>query len=442
MSTRHPSRTARLPAIAALTAVALLCGGAAQAVDYGPFSLTGFAKGEGGRVSAQCKNCQVDPSANKQFVWADELVQGRDYGAGNAHVTLFQPYLGAKFDLPQGFRVEGLLSQRYRDGDVDFPGFWYERNAAISHDDYGSVRVGAMTTRGWSLADYPYGSNVGVADIWGSAGAGYGILTRAVRVQTRPLDVLDSDLVLEATYDPGRKGWHRNKPRFLELYAQYHKGDLVVDAIYQSSKNGTPSAFGHGVFTGLTPFPADDAILGSSSQGIAMVMARFQVDSRIEISGGLRANRWSGAYARITRPASTSPSGFDEWNDPFNVDWSKDLGGGVYQGYPATSVDILLGAQYHFDANWTLSTGMVHLGAAATDNPSDRGQSNSATVNSLGLNYDFKNGLQLYVSGTLVRYARRGLSPLSMPSNSAFTNIDSRLTSRGNSWLVGGVYTF
>jgi hypothetical protein len=442
MSTPTPSRVARPCAITALIATALLSGGAARAIDYGPFSLTGFGKAEGGRVSSRCKGCQVDPTANKQFVWADEVVQGKDYGAGNSHVTLFQPYLGVKFDLPKGFKVQGLLSQRYRDGNVDFPGFWYEKNVALSHDDYGSVRIGAMTTRGWSVADYPYGSNVGVADIWGSAGAGYGILTRAVRVQTRALDVLEGDLVLEATYDQGKSGWNRNKPRFWELYAQFHKGDLVIDAIYQKAQNGTPSAFGHGVFTGLTPFPADDAKLGSSSQGIAMVMARYQVDSKIEVSGGLRANRWSGAYARITRPASSSASGFDEWNDPFNVDWSKDLGGGVYKGYPATSMDIMLGLRWRFAANWTASTGFTHLGPAATENPSDRGQSNAATVNTIGLNYDFKNGLQVYGSGTLVNYARRGLAPLSMPSNSAFTNIDSRLKSRGNSWLLGAVYTF
>ena len=442
MSTPTPSRVARPCAITALIATALLSGGAAQAIDYGPFSLTGFAKAEAGRASSRCKACQVDPTADKQFVWADELVQGKDYGAGNTHVTLFQPYLGVKFDLPKGFKVQGLLSQRYRDGNVDFPGFWYEKNVALSHDDYGSVRIGAMTTRGWSVADYPYGSNIGVADIWGSAGAGYGVLTRAVRVQTRPLDVLEGDLVLEATYDQGKSGWSRNKPRFWELYAQFHKGDLVVDAIYQLGKNGTPSAFGHGVFTGLTPFPADDAKLGSSSQGIAMVMARYQVDSKIEVSGGLRANRWSGAYARITRPASTSVSGFDEWNNPFNVDWSKDLGGGVYKGYPATSMDIIVGLRYRFAAYWTASTGFTHLGPAATENPCDRGQSNAATVNTIGLNYDFKNGLQVYGSGTLVNYARRGLAPLSMPSNSAFTNIDSRLKSRGNSWLLGAVYTF
>ena len=426
----------------ALLFAGLLFGGAAQAIDYGPFSLTGFAKAELGRVSTVCKTCQVDPSADKQFPWADELVQGKPFGAGTTHVTLFQPYLGFKYDLPKGFKVQALLSQRFRDGKEDFKGFWYEKNAALSHDDYGSVRIGAMVTRGWSVADYPYGSNIGVADVWGSSGAGYGVLTRAIRVATRPLDVFEGDLVLEATYDQGKAGWSRNMPSFTELYAQFHRGDLVVDAIYQNSKNGTPSAFGHGVFTGLTPFPADDSKLGASSQGIAMVMARYQVDSKIELSGGVRGNRWSGAYARITRPAATSGSGFDEWNNPFNVDWRTDVGGGVFKGYPATSVDLMLGARYRFGGNWTAYTGLVHLGAAATSNPSDRGQSNALTVNTLGLNYDFKNGFQVYGSGSLVQYARRGLSPLSMPSNSAFTNIDSRLKSRGTSYLAGAVYVF
>ncbi len=443
MSTPTPSRAARPSAFTALVAAALLsCGGAAQAVDFGPFSINGFAKAEAGRVSSKCKNCQVDPTATKQFIWADELVQGREYGSGNAHVTLFQPYFGAKFELPQGFKVHGLISQRYRDGNVDFPGFWYDRSVALSHEDYGRLTVGAMTTRAWSLADYPYGSNIGVSDIWGSSGSGYGLLTRAVRVQTRQFDVLEGDLVLEGTYDMGKSGWDKNKPSFVELYLQYHKGDLVVDAMLQRAKNGTPSAFTHGPFTGLTPSPADDAKLGSSSQGIVLVMARYQVDSKLEISAGLRANRWSGAYARITRPASTSTSGFDEWNEPFNVDWSKDLGGGVYKGYPATSVDMMLGARYRYLPNWTVSAGLVHLGAAATDNPSERGQSNAATLTTIGLGYNFRNGLEVYTSASLVRYARRGLSPMSMPSNSAFTNIDSRLTNRGNSWLVGAVYTF
>ena len=262
-----------------------------------------------------------------------------------------------------------------------------------------------------------------------------------MRYTSRILDVLDGDLVLEATYDMGKAGWQRNKPRFLELYAQYHKGDLVVDATFQDTKNGTPSAFGHGVFTGPFYDASFDSALGGNSQGIAMVMARYQVDAKLEISGGLRGNRWSGSYAKLLLPASANPAGYDIWNNPFNTDWKQDLGGGVYKGYPATSLDLSLGARYKFGP-WTASTGMMHMGAASTTNPSDRGASNAATLNTVGLNYDFGRGIQVYGFAALVQYAHKGLSPLTMPSNSAFTNIDSRLTTRGNYLGAGAVYVF
>lgn len=425
--------------------VGLMLGASAQAIDFGPFSLTGFAKGEVTGVSDLCKECQARAGENKQRYWADPLVQNASYGFGTTTVTLAQPYLGAKFDLPRGFKVGGLLSQRWRDGKEDFKGFYYDENVYVSHDDYGSLRVGAMTTRGWSVADYPYGSNLGIADVWGSSGAGYGLLSRALRYTSRALDIADGDLVLEASYDIGKAGWKVNKPRFLELYAQFHKGDLVVDAVYQYAKNGTPSAFTHGPFTGLTPFPRDDALLGSSNQSIAMVMARYQVDSRIELSGGLRANRWSGAYARITVPESTlTGTGviqLAQWNEMFNVDWSTDLGGGVFKGYSATSLDLMLGARYRF-GQWTASTGFVYLGPAATANPYNRGQSNSAAINTLGLNYNFRNGFELYGTVGIVNYAKKGLSPLSAASNETYTNIDSRVTTRGAWITLGALYAF
>jgi predicted porin len=437
MHTDTPPRPARL----ALLAAGLLLGGAAQAIDFGPFSLHGFAKAEANRVSTVCTDCQVENGEARDRYWADEIVQGKSYGAGTTHVTLVQPYLGVKFDLPAGLKLQGLLSQRFRDGKEDFKGFWYDRTVALSHDDWGSLRLGAMTTRAWSVADYPYGTNVGVADVWGASGAGYGVLTRAARFTTRALDVAEGDLVLEATYDEGASGWHKNKPSFWELYAQFHRGDLVVDAMFQDTRNGTPSAFGHGVFTGLTPFPADDSKLGGSSQGIAMVMARYQVDAKLEVSGGLRGNRWSGAWAVITTPASASASGYDQWNNMFNVDWSPTHNACPCKGYPATSLDLMLGLRYRMGA-WTASTGMVHLGAAATANPTERGQSNAATVNTIGLNYNLRNGLEVYGMAGIVQYARLGLAPLSMPSNSAFTNVDSRLKTRGNWYGAGAVYAF
>lgn len=404
----------------------------AQAIDIGPFTLSGFAKTESQTGSNQCPGCQRFPNEDKQRLWADELVAGQPYGRHTQTTTLIQPYLGTRFDLGGGYRLSGLLSQRWRDGKADIPGFWYERNIAVSHEDLGSLRFGAMTTRTWSVADFPYGSNVGVADAWGSAGAGYGLLMQALRYTSRPLDVLDGDLVLEATWDRGNTDFKVNKPRFLEFYAQYRHGDLVIDAMAQDTRNGTPSAWSHGPFTGLTPDAADDAKLGGSGQGIGMVMARYQLDSRIEVSAGMRRNRWSGAYAVVTK--SGPP---DQWNNMFNVDWNGSLGGVANPGYPASSRDLMAGVR-HRSGPWTASTGLVHLGKARTANPSERGQSNSALINAYGLQYELGDGLAVYGLAGWVRYGRIGLSPMSMPSNSAFTNVDSRVARSGN-WIGLGV---
>lgn len=415
----------------------------ASAIDFGPFTLNGFVKAEATRVSSYCKDnsCQVDPLASKEFVWADELVQGKGFGNGTTHVTLLQPYLGVKFDLPRGFKVSGLISQRWRDGKEDFKGFWYDKSVALAHEDYGSLRIGAMTTRAWSMADYPFGSDIGLADPWASSGSGYGLLTRAVRYTSRPFDVAEGDLVVEGTYDVGQSGWRRNKPRFFELWVHYGRGDLSLDVMVQDARNGAPSAFSHGPFTGLFYDSAFDSALGGSSQGIAMLMARYKYSAGLELLGGARANRWSGAYAKLLQTRTENPAGFDVWNNPFNVDWSTDLGGGVYKGYSARSIDVVLGLRYKFGP-WTASTGLLHLGTADTDNPSERGQSNSATIGTVGLDYDVRQGLRVYANAGIVNYGRKGLAPTSMPSNSAFTSIDSRLKRSGN-WFGGGVvYTF
>jgi hypothetical protein len=164
------------------------------------------------------------------------------------------------------------------------------------------------------------------------------------------------------------------------------------------------------------------------------------LDAKLELYGGLRGNRWSGAYAKFLQSAADNPEGFDVWNNPFNVDWSNDLGGGVYKGYSAKSVDLVLGARYQISQKMAAYASLVHLGSASTDNPSERGQSNRAAFSTIGLNYDIFPGLRLNGQVGTVNYNALGLSPTSMPSHQAFSGIDSRITKRGN--LIGASATF
>ena len=134
----------------------------AWAVDLGPFTLTGFAKVEFTRASNQCVNCQTYPTEDRQKPWADALALGKRYGVNDASLTLFQPYLGTRnFDLGAGFKVKGLLSQRWRDGRVDIPGVWYEKNLILTHEDHGMVQVDLIDARALAEGPAPAFSSTG-----------------------------------------------------------------------------------------------------------------------------------------------------------------------------------------------------------------------------------------------------------------------------------------
>jgi hypothetical protein len=102
----------------------------------------------------------------------------------------------------------------------------------------------------------------------------------------------------------------------------------------------------------------------------------------------------------------------------------------------------MLGARYRITDRIAFTTGLVYLGEGSTDNPSERGQSNSATINNFGLNYDVAPGFSVYALAGLVHFKRKGLAPLSMPAHDAFTGIDPRVATRGNWFGLGAVYTF
>lgn len=453
-----------------LLAAGLAVSGASNAIDFGPFSLNGFAKADFSRTSKVCggdsaqsqssggaartSSCQLFPDENRERPWADALVLGRAFGTRNGNITLAQPYLGAKFDLPQGFKVQGLISQRWRDGKIDIPGIWYEKNLALSHEDYGSVRVGAFPTRAWAFADYPFGSDFSGGDTWASTGAGYGLNTKAIRYTARTLDVYDGDLVLEVTWDRGDTAFKRNKPRFLEFWARYYRGDLKLDAMYQDTRNGPPASWGHAPFTGVFYDAKYDSKIGGSGQSIAMLMARYQINSNFELGAGIRHNRWSGAYAVCI----DFIDGQCRYNNFFNVDFfGTDANGVSGRAYSQTTNDFTLGLRY-VNGPWSASTGLVYLSKASTDNPYERGQSNSLFKATVGGGYNFGNGLVAYGSVTAFAYGQQPqtwgcniikdrpagsctLAPRSVPTNNAGGG-DARVSRYSNGVTVGMTYSF
>lgn len=424
--------------LSALVAVGVGGVTGAQAFEAGPFSLTGFAKANLGYVSNGCTDCQRDTSAGRHFIWADDLAFGKEYGGLATDSVQIQPILGVKFALPKGFTISGTYAQRYRDGKADLPGVVYERSATLKHEYYGSVQIGNFPSRGWNRPDYPYASDLGQT-AFSDAGAAYGILTKAVRYTSRELFVADGNLVLEAAYDQGNTQFKRNKPQLVELWALWARGPLVVEAVAQSAKNGAPAAFAKAGFTGLTPFPdRDDKKLGGSSQGIFMLLGKYQIGTAYELSGGLRFNRWSGAYAVQLTPGAQA-----QWNNAFNVDWGGfDANGVPNPGYSARSMDLMLGLRKYVTPKLVAYSGLTYLGRATTKNPSERGQSNTALFATVGARYAIGGGLTVSGSLNAVAYGRKGLAPLSMPAHNAFSNIDSRIANRGNWVSVEANYQF
>ncbi len=411
---------------------------AGHAYELGPFTLTGFAKVSVGRVSNGCDKCQRDPEAGRHFIWADDLVYGKEYGDLATHSVQIQPTLGVNFDLPRGFKLSGAYSQRWRDGKPDLPGVVYERSATLKHEYYGTLQVGNFLSRGWNRPDFPYASDLGQT-AFSDAGAAYGILTKAVRYTSSELFFAEGNLVLEGTYDMGDTAFKRNKPHLFEFWALWARGPLVVEGVLQAGRNGPPAAFAKAPFTGLTPFPdRDDKQLGGSGQGMFLLLTKYQIGTAYEVSGGLRVNRWSGSYAV---PLTTGA--LAQWNNPFNVNWGGfDANGVPNPGYSARSVDLMLGLRKYINPKLVAYTGLTYLGKARTTNPSDRGQDNTALFASVGARYAVGGGLSVSASLNAVSYGRKGQAPLSMPAHDAFSNVDSRIANRGNWMTLEANYQF
>ena len=145
-------------------------------------------------------------------------------------------------------------------------------------------------------------------------------------------------------------------------------------------------------------------------------------------------NRWSGsAGLPVGRDASNNLI----WANMFNINADD-----ISKAYGASSTDLNAGVVHRFMPQWSVRAAVVHFGKASTGNPTERGQSNSMWLGTLGLGYDIQPGWSVYGYTGVAQFARQGLAPLSMPSNSAFTGIDSRVSKNGNWAGLGMVYVF
>jgi hypothetical protein len=208
--------------------------------------------------------------------------------------------------------------------------------------------------------------------------------------------------------------------------------------VVQSAKNGEPVAWGKAPFGGLTPFPDRRPLLGSSSQGMFMLLVRQVIGTAYEVSGGLRFNRWSGAYA-----VQTDPGPLGRWNNMFNVDWGGfDANGVPNPGYAARSTDFMLGLRYRInDKLWPAPAWCTWARPAPTTPASVARATRRCLHGWVRLQPSTSRPERL---GTVSAYqfGRKGQAPLSMPAHNAFTNIDSRVANRGNSVVGVGANKF
>ena len=455
--------------IITLSLFALLFSNPVLALDIGPFSIIGFAKGEVSYASYQCEDsysCQLIKDDDRQRGWVDEIDPDKPFDNDFGQFSLLHLYIKTqKFHLGNGFKFSALVSQRWRDvhvydreGDTptkweDIPGIWYDRNISFEHEYYGSLQLGNFPTRGWGLADFPYGSHIGLADAWGASGSGYGINSRAIRYALPILDIFEGDFRFEYTYDFGDADYKIFTPQFHEIWINYIRDGVIFDLIYQYAINGQPGAWSHGPFRGITSEAQyeqklKDAGVEENKQTMLVLMSHFPVLPTTYLYMGVKHNTWSGMRAVQTKfIPDTDGDGRDNslWNNMFNVNWHGENGNTVGQGdkgYAASSTDAMFGVRHRWHNKWTANGGVVHLSQAKTDNPIERGQSNSATIIATGLGYQIIPKWSLYGAASFVNYGHKGLAPLQMPAHSSFTGVDSRLTQSGQGFTIGMEYVW
>lgn len=451
--------------LAAVLAVLLLGLSVAHADDFsqtGAYDFTGHGFKLGGFVEQQyttannqaytTTNCYGD---SKGVLGYPGCGASTSYAAQqNSSLNLFQLTGGYEHEFDSGLKVDTVLTARLRNGDNDIIGQpWYEKNVGVYYPGYGTLRAGTQLARAWSRQDsfsYP----LGLSSAWSETGAGFSVLPQSVRYTTDTMEVFDGKLTLELTYATNNpfNSYYSSlpaqspTPTLWEYFAQYSDESNLVELILETSSGAAQSSWGKNPLVGAANLPVittPSNVYGNTpNQSVFVLEGNHYFNPQWMLTWGVRRSYWSGAALICDYAAQFNGC---VYQGGFNISTATTAGNQTYNpGWAATENDAMLGLSY-YNGLWTYTAGAVYLGAANTQNPIDNGQSNSALLMNFGTYRkmpELMRNLSLYGGLGLDYFAHLGPAPLSMPSNTAITGADSRMSTQTYSVTVGALLRF
>jgi len=456
-----------LPTLALLCAVLAL---PAQAAQFGPLEVSGFAKEE----FSVCDNCGrglINPSSyDPRGVLAPSggkppLNQGGPSSFTSSNLGLAMLTLGLSHEFDNAFKIEAKASARERnDGPDIFGQYLIDGFVGVSHPTYGALKAGTISSRSWTRADsfaYP----VGLSTPWAESGAGYGVFKQAVRYTSKSFDFPIGKFTFEATLATAPKAYPINydallktvtpanyqffypppKPKLAEFFIQYSNSKNLIELIYQQSQGGFQSSFTKGAFTGSFGSPnTTNAAPGYQDprEGVVILEGTYFMSPQWRFSYGWKRNEWSGLQQQCDFGVGKNPDGspfsgcfYDQ--APFNYA-SDNL------RHHAVEYDIL-GVVAYMRGLYTFTGGAVHFNKAYTRTPTEWGQSNTATFMKLGAYRkvpEIYRNFSVYIGIGRTMFGRQGPAPDSMPNNLADGGVDPRTSKSGNGFTIGANLDF
>lgn len=444
----------RLKALTGTLALGLaLAARIAPAAQFGGWEVTGFMKDE----FSICDNCSRGPVNPSTFdprgaltIVNPMLNQGGPSYHTSANLGLAMLTVGYGHEFDNAVKVEGRVTGRMRNNAADIYDNWViDAYAGLVHPRAGSLHVGKMASRSWTRSDsfaYP----VGLSSPWAESGAGYGVLPQALRYATREFETPAGKLRFEATLaraerrrpiNAGTTITRAPSPELYELFVQFSDEKNLVEVVYQDSKGGRQSSFSKGAFYGAqgdTNGPAGSPGYRAPSESVLILQGTHWFNQSWRVSYGLKRNRWSGQQQQCDYGPVSAVASACYWDQPgFNYANDAKL-------YSADTTDLMGGVAYTRGL-WTLTAGGVMLRKASTANPTEWGQSNSATFTNLGVYRklpEVYKDLEVYGGIGRVEFGRRGPAPLSMPDNTAFFGADPRTAKSALGFTIGANLKF